>query len=243
MEKKVYVITSWDDTDNLDLRMMKLLDKYDLKGTFFVITDYIDKKITLNSIKDISINHEIGAHTVNHVTLTDVEDRVAYTEMFQSKKILEKHLDKKINSFAYPKGKYNKTHIKLAEEIGYESARTTKSFYINKPKNRYEMHSTLWTYPHAFKDVLSQIRLYKISINFMFNPFIIKQWDLLGKKIFDLMENKSGVYHIFGHSWQIEEKKSWDKLENLFDYISSSNKIECLTIEDYIKKIKSDNIV
>jgi len=58
---KIIVTTSWDDGHKFDIRLAKLLDKYGLKGTFY-ITKNFQGRLSKEEIKSISKNHEIGAH-------------------------------------------------------------------------------------------------------------------------------------------------------------------------------------
>jgi len=49
-----------------------------------------------------------------------------------------------------------------------------------------------------------------------------------------------GVFHIWGHSWEIEKYKMWDELKNVLEYISKHNGVDYLTNGQIIKnKINS----
>ena len=62
---------------------------------------------------------EFGAHTQHHVNLLKLDDQTAYNEMFQSKRDVEA-LVGKCPSFAYPFGRFNEKHQKMAQEIGFK---------------------------------------------------------------------------------------------------------------------------
>ncbi len=241
MNHMIYVITSWDDTSELDMNIINLLDKYNLKGTFFVITSWIDKKISKKNILDISTIHEIGAHTLNHVNLTQVNDNTAKKEIEGSKYILENILNKEVTAFAYPKGKYDSIHKEIVKNSGYLCSRTTKPFYFSTVFDPFEMNVTLWSYPHAYKDIKAFFRLYNFNNKYTFRPYIIKQWNILGKEIFDIMIKKGGIFHIFGHSWQIDEKNDWDKLEDLFEHVAYRKNVKYLTISECIKMVNGED--
>jgi peptidoglycan/xylan/chitin deacetylase (PgdA/CDA1 family) len=74
-------------------------------------------------------NIEIGAHTVNHPILTQIDDRQARNEMVESKARLEQILNEKITLFAYPNGRpdqdYATRHAQmvLAICINYRATR------------------------------------------------------------------------------------------------------------------------
>lgn len=241
MKNVTYVITSWDDTSKLDMKIIKLLDENNLKGTFFVITNWINKKIERKDVLDISSSHEIGAHTLNHINLKQVSDRIAKKEIIESKNILENILNKEISSFAYPKGKYNYIHKEIVKNSGYLCSRTTKPFYFSNVFDPFEMNITLWSYPHAYKDIKSLFRLYNYSNKYIFKPHTIKQWSALGKEIFNKMIDKGGCFHIFGHAWQINERDDWNKLKDLFEHLSNRKNVKYLTMSEYVK-IMSEEI-
>src|ERR1700761_2379309 len=76
------ITTSWDDGHTLDFRIAGLLEKYKLKGTF-----YIPKFNPQNEVlpeKDIlalSSRFEIGGHTLTHVNLKNLPPRQQIREI------------------------------------------------------------------------------------------------------------------------------------------------------------------
>lgn len=65
---ELIVTTSWDDGSYLDLRLSSLLDKYGIKGTFYISPyyEYRERSLTENEIILLSKRGEIGAHTLTH---------------------------------------------------------------------------------------------------------------------------------------------------------------------------------
>lgn len=45
-------------------------------------------------------------------------------------------------------------------------------------------------------------------------------WVECGRRLFDVVLREGGVWHIFGHSWEIAELGLWGDLERLLDYIA-----------------------
>ena len=43
------------------------------------------------------------------------------------------------------------------------------------------------------------------------------------KEQFRIAKEKDGVFHIFGHSWEIEKYNLWNELESFFKYIYEPN--------------------
>ncbi len=79
---KIIVSTSWDDGSLLDNKLITLLEKYNLSGTFY----YCKSTTQLNDsmIKDIFLKYEIGAHTLTHRRLTDISNDMAVEEIRSS---------------------------------------------------------------------------------------------------------------------------------------------------------------
>jgi len=69
--KKIIVTTSWDDGNVLDVRLAALLDKYGVKGTFYIAPNK-QNRLSNDEIIAISNKHEIGAHTMDHPLLTEI---------------------------------------------------------------------------------------------------------------------------------------------------------------------------
>lgn len=71
----------------------------------------------------------IGAHSVTHRNLALLPEVTTRWEMEESKKILESHIGRPVQHFAYPFGSpYHTTQreFKIAQEIGFKTATTTR---------------------------------------------------------------------------------------------------------------------
>lgn len=62
----------------------------------------------------------IGSHTVTHINLTNVDEKIAKREIFESKEILERILNKKITLFAAPYATLNDNFTDLFKQAGYQ---------------------------------------------------------------------------------------------------------------------------
>ena len=45
-------------------------------------------------------------------------------------------------------------------------------------------------------------------------------WVELGKRLFDSVLQNGGIWHLWGHSWEIDEMGLWEDLEEILDYVS-----------------------
>lgn len=69
---------------------------------------------------------EIGSHTRRHIDLTITEDDECRIEMGQGKSELEAVLEQSVDHFCYPYGRYEASHMAIADELGFLTATTTQ---------------------------------------------------------------------------------------------------------------------
>ena len=101
----------------------KILDQFNYKGTFFVVTSSEDKYWDLLDTM-VKTGHEIGSHTINHPNLKEISFEDAKIELAQSKVAIEQNIKNYYCfSLAYPFGKSNETVREFAAQI-YQAARS-----------------------------------------------------------------------------------------------------------------------
>jgi glycosyltransferase involved in cell wall biosynthesis/peptidoglycan/xylan/chitin deacetylase (PgdA/CDA1 family) len=229
MNKQIIVTTSWDDGHKLDLKLARLLKKYDIRGTFYISPKNREfrEEDLLSDEEIIKINRdfEIGAHTMTHPRLTKMSEKRAFNEIIESKKYLENLIGEDVRCFCYPGGDYNKKIKELVKRTGFIGARTTKRYCFKCPSDPLVFRTTIQTYNNIL-DILKILRFSK------FNPlkfFKNLNWEHRAKRIFDNVLKNGGMYHLWGHSWEIEKNHYWHKLEDLLAYISNRKNLKYLT--------------
>jgi len=245
----MYFTTSWDDGHILDNKLVRLLDKYNIKGTFFLCTNFSQEQLSTNDIQNISINHEIGAHTVNHPHLSSLNFDEQYKEIVDSKSWLENILNENCDGFCYPSGNYNNASIRAVEKAGFLYARTVKSHLFEIDKlNVFEVPTSMHIYPYPFRkknqthylwsDLLCPIRNNKNLKKYIGILGLIHiSWFAMAKCLFDYaLRNDEKVFHLWGHSWEIEKYGLWNELEMFLKYVSASNNIKCLTNKEIVER-------
>lgn len=235
MKKQVIVTTSWDDGHKLDLKLAKLLKKYGIKGTFYIAPsnrEWDEKDLLSNSeIKHLSQDFEIGAHTLTHPAMTKINYDEAEQEVLESKEYLEKLTGKRIVSFCYPRGKHNPAIQEMIQQAGFTSARTVERHSFTFPDNRFVCDTTIHTYKH-YSDI------FKIARFSRWNPLVFMEnmnWECLAKRMFDRVMEKGGLYHLWGHSWEIDKNKDWNRLKNVFLYIGGRSGVRYLENKEVIE--------
>ena len=231
------VTTSWDDGDILDKRLSDLLEVYDIKGTFYISKNYREKRLSEENIRNISKINEIGAHTMTHPDLRTLTKSEQKKEIKESKYWLEKILNTEVKMFCYPAGFYNTSAIEAVKEARFSGARTTDLGSITRPSNPYLMNTTIQVYPFPFRKLNDK----KYYWRKLLQPYTQRASDLkklgiptismyswlsVAKVTFDIALNRGEVFHLWGHSWEIEQYDMWDDLEKLLKYIS--NRKDCV---------------
>src|SRR5687768_14224449 len=98
------ITTSWDDGHPLDLRIAEMLTRYGLTGTFYIPRSISTGVMSDVQLRDLSTQFEIGAHTLNHVFLTDTDSATARDEISGSKKWVEDTTGRPCTVFCPPAG-------------------------------------------------------------------------------------------------------------------------------------------
>jgi len=129
LPQKPAIISFDDGWEDQFANAFPLLQKYQFKATFFVVTDYLDHDnfMTTDQLKlMLAAGMEIGSHTRTHPTLTSLGTQRQWNEIASSKAILEDKFGVAIDSFAYPYGSYNADVAALTQKAGYRAARTVR---------------------------------------------------------------------------------------------------------------------
>lgn len=112
-----------------------LLEEYNFNATIFITTHFLGKKFKYNlslmnhdQVRKISQSKliSIGAHTMNHLKLDTLTYNQQEKEIIGSKDFLENLINKEINIFAPPFGRYNHDTIQILKKHGFEKSYTVK---------------------------------------------------------------------------------------------------------------------
>lgn len=225
--KKTIITTSWDDGHPLDLKLAELLRKYDIPATFYIPIDNVEREcMNPDEIKVITQGSDVGGHTYHHVNLLRAPIKEAKGEVVECKKKLEEVTGKEILSFSYPYGKFNNKVIKIVKKAGFIGARTANSL-TTSIKDPFKMGTTayaadLWFAPHLKHSVTSpDFSLFWFMVK---NNLFFKGWNQVAIKTLDFIIKNGGIWHLWGHSWEIDENNDWKKLEDIFREISTVSK-------------------
>ena len=225
MERPRIVTTSWDDGDRADLKLAEGLRSRGIRGTFYIpITPYRWRQAldhaALRSLS--SEGFEIGAHGFSHKLLWGLAAEELAREVGPCKPTLEDILGAEIRMFCYPRGRYDSNVVRTLKDAGYCGARTVRMLATRLDFNPFEMPTTLQIFPHSGPSYLRNLararRLEGFQV-YLAQRERLGNWVELGKRLFDSVLQNGGIWHLYGHSWEIEELGLWEGLGEILDYV------------------------
>lgn len=132
------VAMSFDDgmEDNHSI-LLPLLREYGITATIYIPTGYVGKPnpfmgedsretmMTADQLRDlVEAGVELGAHTVTHPHLEELDEEACFKEMVDGRDQLEELTGVRATTFAYPFCTYGPEAVRAAERAGFEAAVT-----------------------------------------------------------------------------------------------------------------------
>ena len=229
------VTTSWDDADFSDLRIADLLYSRRLSGTFYtpITGHHGPRAMGRQDLVDLQrAGFEIGAHGLSHLVLPQCDRRQLTREVEYCKAHLEQMLGEPVRMFAYPRGRYTGMTIRSVKRAGYLGARTTQMLAQGFCFDPFRMPTTVHVYPHSLSDyVRNSVRAAAFGGAWKYLKQLRQagSWVALAKALFNLTLQEGGIWHLYGHSWEVAELSLWDDLEEVLDYVSGREGVQYLS--------------
>ena len=222
MKNKILTF-SYDDGVTQDVRLMKLLDKYGMKGTFNLNSQFLGHEgawhvdgIPVNHSKskpeDIRFlyeGHEVAAHTLTHPFLPNLPKDEVIRQVEEDRLRLSELCGYEVVGMAYPNGGKNYSDfvsetIEQCTKIKY--ARTiTSTHSFDARENLYQFHPTVWSYGEMDK---------------MFE---------LGKEFLDLKADQTKIFYVWGHAYEFDVRDNWRRMEEFLEMMSGREDISYCT--------------
>ena len=218
---------SYDDGVTTDERLIDILNKYGMKGTFNLNSGrhthageprtvrrantgygYITK-FTYEELPEIYKGHEIAIHSLTHPHLENITREECVHQIAEDKKNLSEIFNTPVVGMAYPYGTYNDTVVEVLAEQGVRYSRTTKttlSFDLQTDLLRF--HPTC----HHRNEHLME----------------------LAEKFVSMKPDVPQLFYVWGHSYEFEDNDNWEIIENFCKFMADRDDIfygtnaECL---------------
>ena len=226
---KVKAVTlSYDDGVEQDIRLIKIMKEYGLKGTFNLSsglyakegTNYeagtIHRRMTRQQAIDVYQNSgmEIAVHGLTHPFLEHLSPSMCTYEVLQDRINLETEYGTIIRGMAYPYGSYSDSVVDCLKHCGIAYSRTTKSTEsFGIPTDWLRMPATC----------------HHNNLHLM---------ELAKKFVEDSRDRTPMLFYLWGHSYEFERDDNWEVIEEFAEYIGKREDIWYATnieIYDYMK--------
>lgn len=217
---------SIDDGHPSDMKVADLLSKHGLNGTFYVPIHNQEGFDVMShaQTRELSRRFEIGSHTHDHCFLNGVAIEEARYQIAEGKNRLEDLLGAKVAGFCYPKGQYSRRVVDLVQACGFSYARTTENLRFDAGKKPLEMPTTIQFYPHASGVYVRNFarsgqwlrRFDGLRLAMRENHWIARLYAM-----FDHACEHQAVFHLWGHSRDIDALNAWTELDRFFAYVAS----------------------
>ncbi|MFI8106670.1 polysaccharide deacetylase family protein [Streptomyces sp. NPDC086023] len=226
------VTTSWDDGHRLDDRLAGLLDRYGIAGTFYIAPRNVElplhDRLSPAGIRELAERFEIGGHTLTHRRLPRLTDAEATHEMRAGKEEVEAVTGTPVTSFCYPRGEYTGAHVASARALGFRCARTVRRHSLADGPPL-ELPTTV----HAFAHRLDGPTAFRLARGRPWTAAgLFLRWDELALRWFDLCLELGGVFHLWGHSWEVEARHDWRRLERVLSHVGGRPGVRYLSNRD-----------
>jgi peptidoglycan/xylan/chitin deacetylase (PgdA/CDA1 family) len=125
-----------EDTESIERLLNRIEEKYKISNE-----DLHRENTMLNwkQISEMSQNDDFGSHSCSHRNLLRLGEDQKYQEIVESKKIIEKFMDRRVEVFSSPSGHMNDEIERFVKKGGYEFAVTAAEPGINRMNNRYRL--------------------------------------------------------------------------------------------------------
>ncbi len=225
---KTKVLTlSYDDGVVQDRRLIDIMNKHGLKGTFNINSGaYLSEdavrpcstdRMKLSEAKELYTDsgHEIAIHGYTHPFLHAIDSAEIIYEITEDRKNIEKDYGTIARGMAYPYGTYNDTVVDVLDKCHIAYARTVKATYgFALPENWLTLHPTC----HHNYDGLEEL-----IKKFVETP---TRWPHVE------------MFYLWGHSYEFDRNDNWDVIERFAEYAGGHRHIWYATnieIYDYVK--------
>lgn len=206
---------SYDDGVEQDVRLIEIMKKHGLKGTFNINsglyapegTTYpegtIHRRMSRKMCQDLYGNSgmEVAVHGLTHPWLEQLPENLCTYEVLQDRINLEAEYGCMVRGMAYPFGTYNDSVVDTLKKCGIVYSRTVESTekfdipadWLRLPATCHHNNPRLMELAHAFAE----------------NTF----------------SAKPGLFYLWGHSYEFEANDNWQVIEEFADFLGNREEI------------------
>jgi peptidoglycan/xylan/chitin deacetylase (PgdA/CDA1 family) len=214
------ITTSWDDGHPLDLKLAELLDRHGMPGTFYVPLRNREGLPVMDAaaLRQLDARFEIGSHTADHHYADRGDSGTWARQVIGGKQELEQALGHAVTGFCYPGGRSSAGARQVVRDAGFAYARTIVNLHLDAGIDRYQLPTTAQFFPHPRRVLLSNwLRGGRLSARLGGACLALGpgDWQRRLLRLLHEAHARDGVFHLWGHSWEIEQFGLWGPLDTL----------------------------
>lgn len=216
---------SYDDGRIEDIRLVELMNKYGIKGTFNLNNPGFLEScgypsapcVDPSEYEELYKGHEIACHMEHHPFPKWQPDEAIRAELLHNKIFLEERCHYPVRGLAYPYASYDRRVIQNCKALGIVYARTVDerlSFAL--PDDFMEWHPTC-----------HHLEVNDAMCEKFFSPMIYDYMRLLNP---------------YGHSYEFYNEEKWCAIEKVFERVAGRDDVWYATnieIYDYVTALRS----
>ena len=223
------VTLSYDDGVRQDKRLISIMQKYGLKGTFNINSGQMSEKyegvekgrMTMDEAIELytSSGMEVAVHGYKHLSLGEVPSEVAICDVIEDRRTLEKTFNRVIKGMAYANGSVSDEAVDVLRLCGINYSRTTVSTEkFDIPKDWLRLPATC----HH-----NNPRLMELAKDFIETEQRPYYW-----------ARRAKLFYLWGHSYEFDDKDNWEVIEKFAEYMGGRDNVWYATngeIYDYLQ--------
>lgn len=212
---------SYDDGKHADRRLVAILNKYGIKGTFNLNFGLMQQpeRIELEEVAELYKGHEVSTHTYTHPTIARCPATQIYREIVEDKKGWESVVGHPVRGHAYPNGSFSEEVKEIFKSVGIAYARTVSETVDRGFNQDFDLPTDWLEWNPTCHHNHNLMALAERFANFN-KPQYLK------------------LMYVWGHSYEFDKDDNWDLIENFCQYISGREDIWYATnieIRDYME--------
>lgn len=220
------VTLSYDDGVVYDKRLIEIMDKNGLKGTFNINSGLFsedgERRLTMQQAKELYTDsgHEVAIHGKRHLHLTDVPTALAVDDVLNDRIALEELFGTVITGMAYPYGLYDDNVVEILQKCGIEYARTTVS------TGKFDVPTDWLRLPATCHH--SNSNLMKFAADFLTDEPHVYYRSYPPK-----------LFYLWGHSYEFNDADNWHIIEEFAEFIGNRSDVWYATNIEIYKYVKA----
>lgn len=205
--KRKAVNFTYDDGVLQDVRLVQLLNRYGLKGTFNLNSELMErefewihesgmvvKRLSPPAVRYLYAGHEVASHTQTHPYMHDKSEAEIMQELSGDKRRLEELLGREVAGFAVPFDYYDEQIAGCVRASGFEYGRMSEESGCYDP----------WQKRYFWRAGIFHL---SPGLDHYVDGFLHSKEEL-------------ALCQIVGHSYDLDAENLWDRMETIFRQIA-----------------------